>query len=433
MHETGFISGLPRPAAAFAWAVMVLALTLPGCLNNSETSFTESPLTYAAPSVSGVTMTATGGTAVTFTWTTGKAARGFLQIAPKEKFEADRVSSGKKALILASKYGQGEYPGHSLDFTPILSSTVRRDDRDVYNTQAATSGNTREAYYTFEAISDPLPVGLSGQAPTTVLDVSYIHAVNMRIGSPGVLSEYLFKCSLSNTTLEKARLTAGQLKIFKSLTTWTLGLTTYSSPYITDPSKFDISFLLDAGAKYNTELYFASFASSDGAITDNHSVTVKGLTRGSKYSFRVVSADPWGQATIGPLGSFVATDILTITASADLGDRVKASLPSGAWFEVPTSSLQGISGVTLSVLAHTPEPPEGMKVFGSMHRAGPPGGFGTATIAMPLLDAPAGAAIYKWDPVKGYEKIGGTISGAGTDALITTVMESGGHFVVAAE
>lgn len=432
----GFKLTFPEPtrsAAALAWTILFMALALPGCLGRDGATFTENPISYAAPAVSGVTMTATGGTAVTFNWVTGKPARGFLQISEKGKFEADRVSSGRKAMILASKFDQGEYPGHSFDFTPVLSPTVRRDDRDVYNTLAATPGNTREAYYTFESVSDPFPVGRGGQAPTTVLDISYLHAVNIRAGNSSVLSEYLFKCSMTTSTLEKKKLSPGELKIFESLSSWTLGLTTYSSPYVADPTRFDLSFLIEAGARHGTELYFASFATGNGEPGESHSVTVKGLTRGIEYRYRVISVDPWGQATIGPEGTFKAADVLTVAASIDLGDRIRATLPSGAWVEVLNADLHGVTGTTISILDSMPQLPTGLTAFGSMYRAGTPGSFGTATIGLPMMDAPANAAIYRWNPVGGYSRIGGTVTQAGTLSVMSATVDGGGHYILAAE
>lgn len=383
----------------------ILPLCLFGCLDTDKNIITENPVSYESPVVNTLSAPYLTGTSITITWETNKSARGLIQISEDDEttFEPEHTTSGRSVLIIPNYYNNN-YPGHYLDnyFNPV--NTIKKDETSVYNSLSASTASNSFPYYTIENLTTPFPVAKSMNITSSLLDIYYLHNVNYTNMENKICSESIYKHSLSTATLDKNKLSSEEQKIFNSLTSWSLGIGTHTSNYISNQAYFDINMLINAGAVYSTELISANFFSNNGGYGKNHKVTIKGLSSSKKYYYRIVSVDAWGKIWKSDKKEFMPQNSSRVYSSKinATGNEIKTL--SGATLKIPANDL--ISEITISISEYDTAQPgsENMAFDGKMYYIGPGNTFTKADLTLTATKN-INSELYLWSLENGYQKV----------------------------
>jgi hypothetical protein len=294
--------------------------------------------------------------------------------------------------------------GHNLNIDFNLRSTIKKDTEQVYNSLEASTENKDYPYYTIENLTSPFPLAKKLNISSNILDIYYLHNIKYYGPEKKIFSEALFKHSLSTANVDKNKLSAQEINVFDSLTTWTLGSGTHTSPYISNHAFFDISFLINAGAVYKKELLFASFFSNKGDYGKNHQITIKGLIPEKEYFYRILSVDAWGKIWKTEKRSFKTTIPLRTYTSAVDSNGGKIETLTGLKLDLQPGDLVTKSNISICEYQNCQPLPEGYSIDGLMYYIGPDNLFKSAEAVFQKSNG-TNSEIYKWNLDTGYIRL----------------------------
>jgi len=387
-----------------------------GC-NDEPGVITESSLSYTAPQVNSVQVQGFEAGMMTLQWNTNKPSRCFVQISEDGAY-GPTSSTEKKCLVLENTYETlADYQGN--DYSSIIrvdQSLQRGALQTVTTVQCATS----EVFGGYFSMLNVQGNGLAKTAvlPSRVLDIAYVQIVD-RLKTGALLSEAFVKVSLDKTNFDPSRLSAAAKAVYESMSTWTMGNSSYSSPYIDNPANFDLQPFLDAGMRVEGETVFTSHSSDGAATARDHKCTIRGLTAGKDYYIRIVAFDSWGNTTIGPIRlirSISRRETYSMTIAQPGGTL---TIPGGPGVTIAAGQLQWSAILKMGYLEDLPEKVDSPSIFGKGCYVIMPVDGVTATLTMPKGDFPSATQIYSWSFEKGYTALNTSVSGQSLQAQIT--------------
>ncbi|PKK90876.1 MAG: hypothetical protein CVV64_08330 [Candidatus Wallbacteria bacterium HGW-Wallbacteria-1] len=410
----------------FRYWIIVFSLALLGLgygCGDEPGLITESTLSYLPPELSSVQIKGFDPGVMTLEWVTNKPCRGFLQISEDGKFGPSSSTTEKKCLVIENTFRDASsYSGNDYSSEIKVDQVLQRGSLQTVTTlQCATAEVSGTFYSTLNVES----LGLFRRTvlPTRVLDISYIHVVD-KLETGALLGELFVKVSLDKGNFDPARLSVEMKKVYESQSSWTMGNSSYSSPYVQNPANFDLKPFLDAGMKVQGEVIFSSHSSLGALTTDHHKCTVRGLNAGKEYYIRVVAMDSWGNSTVGSIRlikSLSRSESYSAVVSQAGGS---VGIPNGPIAAVASGQMQWSDTMRIGYLDGFPEKTDSPVLFGKGCFVILPTGVSSADLKIPKGDFTEANQIYSWSFGKGYQPLNTTES----NQILSASIDGQGYF-----